>query len=330
MKRARWKSVCLVLSMSAVASHAFGQDNKAAAEALFDEAKKLMAAKRYAEACPKFADSERLDPGVGTLLNLGLCYKQNGQTASAWSSYREAASQARSEGQADREDLARQEAAALEPQLTKLVIEVPKETAAINGLEIRRDGEMVPPGLWGVPAPVDPGMRTLDVAAPNKKPLHLETKTEGAGATAKVVIPTLEDAPPPPPPATVTTNDTVTPPADQGVKSDVHPGRTQRIVGFVVGGAGALTVATGTWFTLLSVAQNKAAQNTNNPTKKANFKSDADNSRTIGFVGIGVGAAVLIGGIVIIVTAPSGAKTALSVTPELAANGGGFHLSGTF
>jgi len=329
VKRARWKSVCLVLSVSAAASHALGQDNKAAAEALFDDAKKLMAAKRYAEACPKFADSERLDPGVGTLLNLGLCYKQNGQTASAWSSYREAASQARSEGQTDREELARQEAAALEPQLTKLVIEVPKETAAINGLEIKRDGEVVPAGLWGVPAPVDPGMRTIDVAAPNKKALHLETKTEGAGSTAKVVIPPLEDGPAPPP-AAVTTTNPVLPPADQGATPDAHPGRTQRIVGFVIGGAGALTVGAGTWFTLLSVAQNKASQQTNNPTKKANFKSDADNSRTIGFVGIGVGAAVLIGGIVVIVTAPSGTKTALSVTPELAANGGGLSLSGAF
>jgi hypothetical protein len=329
VKRARWKSVCLVLSVSAVASHAFGQDNKAAAEALFDDAKKLMAAKRYAEACPKFADSERLDPGVGTLLNLGLCYKQNGQTASAWSAYREAASQARSEGQTDREDLARQEAAALEPQLTKLVIEVPKETAAISGLEIRRDGDLVPSGLWGVPAPVDPGLRTIDVVAPNKKPLHLETKSEGAGSTAKVVIPPLE-AGPAAPPAPVTPTETVAPPVDQGVQPNAHPGRTQRIIGFVVSGAGALTVGTGTWFTLLSVAQNKASQNTNNPTKKANFKSDADNSRTIGFVGIGVGAAVLIGGIVIIVTAPSGTTTALSVTPELANNGGGLTLSGAF
>ena len=135
MKRARYQSVWLVLSALAAAPHALGQDNKAAAEALFDDAKKLMAAKHYAEACPKFADSQRLDPGVGTLLNLGLCYKQNGQTASAWSSYREAASLARSEGQSDREDLARQEAANLEPQLTKLVIEVPKDTAAIAGLE---------------------------------------------------------------------------------------------------------------------------------------------------------------------------------------------------
>jgi len=330
VKRARWKSVCLVLSVSAVTSHALGQDNKAAAEALFDDAKKLMAAKRYAEACPKLADSERLDPGVGTLLNLGLCYKQNGQTASAWSAYREAASQARAEGQSDREDLARQEAATLEPQLTKLVIEVPADTAAIPGLEIKRDGDVVPQGLWGVPAPVDPGMRSIDVAAPNKKPLHLDAKTEGAGATAKVVIPPLENAPAAPPVAAGASG-TVTPPPDQGAATpDAHPGRTQRIIGFVVGGAGVAVGAVGTWFTLLSVAQTKASQTTNNETKKANDKSDADNSRTIGFVGLGVGAAVLIGGIVIVVTAPSGSQTALSVTPVLAANGGGLNLGGTF
>lgn len=330
MKRARWKSVCLLLTVSGVTSHALGQDNQAAAEALFDDAKKLMAAKHYAEACPKLADSQRLDPGVGTLLNLGLCYKQNGQTASAWSTYREAASQARAEGQADREELARKEAAALEPQLTKLVIEVPKETAAINGLEIKRDGDVVPAGLWGVPAPVDPGVSKIDVAAPNKKPLHLEAKTEGAGAIAKVVIPPLEDGPPPPPPVAATSNG-ATPGADRGAPLvEAHPGRTQRIVGFVVGGAGVLTGAAGTWFTLLSIAQNKASENASSANRKEKFKNDADNSRTIGFGGLGIGAAVLIGGIVIVVTAPSGSPVALAVTPEFGANRAGLHLSGTF
>src|SRR6185369_325633 len=124
VQRVRWISACVLALGLSVPSRAFAQNDKAAAEALFDDAKKLMEAKRYPEACKKFADSQKLDPGVGTLLNLGRCYKENGQTASAWSTYREAASQARAEQQSDREDLARDEAAQLEPRLTKLVIEV--------------------------------------------------------------------------------------------------------------------------------------------------------------------------------------------------------------
>ena len=328
MNRARWISASLLVAALGAAPHAFAQDNKAAAEALFDDAKKLMEAKRYGEACPKFADSQRMDPGVGTLLNLGLCYKQNGQTASAWSTYREAAAQARAAGQSDREQLARDEATALEPQLTKLVIEVPAATASIQGLEIKRDGALVPQGLWGVPAPVDPGTRGIDVTAPSKKPLHLEARTVGAGSTAKVVIPTLEDGPPPPPDAggQGTSINVVPPPPPP----DPSTGKGQRILGFVVGGAGILVGGVGTWFGLLSVAENKAADNTSSSSKKANYKSNSDAHRTIGFIGIGVGAAALISGIVIVVTAPSAPKTALTITPEVGENTAGLRLAGSF
>ena len=330
MNRARWLPAALVLSVLTACPHAYAQDDKAAAEVLFDEAKKMMAAKRYGEACPKFADSQRLDPGVGTLLNLGLCYKQLGQTASAWSTYLEAASLARSAGQDDREELARQEAKALEPQLTKLVIEVPPDAARIDGLTIKRDGGDVPRGLWGVPAPVDPGKRTIDVTAPNKKPLHLEANAQGAGATSKVVIPVLEDGPPPVvanPPSVEPTPATLAPVAPQ----DPHPGKTQRIIGYVVGGAGILTGAVGTWFCLLSVAENKAADQTSNEAHKEQHRSDAQSARTVGFVGIGVGATAFIAGLVLVVTAPKAPATAnLLVVPEFAEHEAGLSLRGRF
>src|ERR1019366_5157952 len=55
-----------------------------AAEALFEEGRSLVAAGKYAEACPKFADSERLGPSVATLLNLAKCWGRGGRTAPAW------------------------------------------------------------------------------------------------------------------------------------------------------------------------------------------------------------------------------------------------------
>jgi len=330
VKRATWISSSLLVAALAAAPHARAQNDKAAAEALFDDAKKLMEAKRYPEACKKFADSQKLDPGVGTLLNLGRCYKENGQTASAWSTYREAASQARAEQQSDREDLARDEAAQLEPRLTKLVIEVSPPTAALQGLEIKRDGASVPQGLWGVPAPVDPGVRTIDVTAPGKKPIHLEARTEGFGAVSKIVIPPLEDGPPAP--VAPVAGAAGAPPADQGQPAPAaNPGKTQRIVGYVVGGTGIVAIGVGTWFVLYARAQDQVGDNADEQSRQDRYHGDAKTSRTVGFVTIGSGAALLVGGIVLVATAPHAAeKASLTLVPEIAENRAGLHLFGRF
>src|SRR5215472_1302913 len=83
-------SVVLLSWVHAVPVRAQQASTEVAAQALFEEGKRLMSEGKYREACAKLADSERLDPGAGTLLNLAACYEKNAQTASAWSTYVEA------------------------------------------------------------------------------------------------------------------------------------------------------------------------------------------------------------------------------------------------
>src|SRR5262245_18728599 len=59
-------------------------DDSAAAQALFDQGRKLMESERWAEACPKLEESQRLDPAGGTLLHLALCREHEGRIATAW------------------------------------------------------------------------------------------------------------------------------------------------------------------------------------------------------------------------------------------------------
>src|SRR5580658_1649767 len=70
-----------------------------AAETLFEQGRELLATGKLVEACDKFAESQKLDPAVGTLLNLGDCYAKRGMTATAWATFMLAASTAHSANQ---------------------------------------------------------------------------------------------------------------------------------------------------------------------------------------------------------------------------------------
>ncbi len=170
-------------------------DQRAEAQALFDDARRLMADKRFADACPKLEESQRLDPGLGTLLNLAECQAQVGKTASAWANFLEAAFQAKAAGQAKRENTARTRAAALEPRLSRLTI------LAVPGakVEIKRDGAVVTSSLFGTAVPVDPGEHVVSASAPGKTPWESKVTVRPEGHQVSVSVPQLEDAAPPPP-----------------------------------------------------------------------------------------------------------------------------------
>ncbi len=169
-----------VLVMSAAPSAHAG--DAALAEALFTEARQLMAEGKYAEACPKFDASNRIDPAVGTLLNLAACYEKLGKTATAWATYLQVASSPQGDV---RGDYARQHAAALLPMLSKVTIRVPNAPA---GASVTRDGIAVPPGAFGAAIPVDPGHHVIEATAAGRIRFHREVDVPSGTSTSVVVV----------------------------------------------------------------------------------------------------------------------------------------------
>src|SRR5579871_5749195 len=108
------------LLVAGLASAQPSAGNQAAAQTLYDEGRKLMKEQKYAEACPKLEESERIDPSPGTEFHLADCYAHTGRTASAWARFTSLADSLKVSGQREREAVARARATALEPRLTKL------------------------------------------------------------------------------------------------------------------------------------------------------------------------------------------------------------------
>jgi hypothetical protein len=182
----------VVLATSSVAQAEASQADKITARALFDEGRRLVGEGKHAEACPKFEESRRLDPGIGTMFNLADCLEATGKTASAWSVFLETAARLKAEGGApEKEQAARKRAAALEPKLSKLKIVVP-ESAQVDGLVVKRDGSPQGRGAWGVSIPVDPGVHVIEAVAPGRRRWVQSIELAKAGADVTVTVAPLE------------------------------------------------------------------------------------------------------------------------------------------
>jgi hypothetical protein len=183
--------------MSALAEPAqaqSGTDSAALAEALYRQARELMNEGRHAEACPKLAESQRLDPATGTLLNLAACHEAMGKLATAWLEYGEGLLSARRDQREDRVRFVEERLKELEPRLSMLTVTV-DQAADVPELEIRLNGALIGAAARGVPAPVDPGTHVIEARAPGKKPWRQEFTIAAEADRKTVTVPALEDAP---------------------------------------------------------------------------------------------------------------------------------------
>ncbi len=341
-------ALCLCAApRSARADDAPPSDNVTKARALFSEGRKLVQDGNYEQACPKFAESLRLNDGIGTQFNLADCWEHIGRTASAQSLFLGAAASAHAAGQAEREQVAKARADALEPRLLHLLIDVraadPELTIHRNQVEVKRDS-------WNAAVPVDPGMYAIEASAPGKKTWAARVSVPANASEAiSVTVPPLEDAAAACEKAAPVEAVSAIPPKNLEQKpvsapplSDGDSRSTRRTAySLALGGFGVAALGVGTVLALEYKSKNDDARaicpsgfgcSSADIDRHSGLVSDAKTFRTWSFVGFGLGGAAVVGAAVLYF-APSSSQRAsgFSAAPFVTADGSwGAVASGKF
>lgn len=308
-----------------IASTAFA-NNKDKADALFKQGKKLAAEKKYAEACPAFEKSMKLDPAIGTQLNIGKCYEDWGFLGKALVAYRAAEKMAH-DAKDDREPKIKAIIEELDSNVPRLTIKLPKQ-ASSEGVVVKLDNK--PFTTFGESMIVDPGPHTIDYTVDGVKKQKTVPVERGGDSEVTLDIP-----------------------KDRVVKKHVDeqdgehtvvgpwkpvdgpaPGHTQRLGGLVLGGAGVIAIGVSSLMTLSARGQyNDALEMYCNNAKdmcdpmgleQTHDARSTANTATIIFIG---GAVAVAGGIALYVLAPKSAEHADAqaryVVPSVTPDGAG-------
>lgn len=239
----------IALGVSLLLFPASVRAQSAEAEALFRDGRALIKRGQLAAGCDKLAASERLESSVGTLLNLGDCREKQGKLATAWAAFRKAEAMAKRAGSDERRQAeAGRRAAALEPKLPGLVIEVARP---VDGLTVRRDAELVDAAQWSTTLPVDPGSYTIVAEAPGYQPWRTTVAVAATTRRQLVSVPQLARTPVASLPDAPAAEPVAPPTIAAPVRTRETWSATRKVsVGLAVLGAGA--VGTGVYFGLHS------------------------------------------------------------------------------
>lgn len=258
------------------------------AETLFRDGKALMAEGHYAEACPKLAESERIDPALGALLALAFCHEKEGKTATAWAEFVTAQGRAEKANEVERERLAHSYVEALEARLLRVTITVRPDMQSVQGFELRQNGAPLTRATWGVAAPVDPGEQVVEATAPGRRPWMIRFVVHEGDPTHAIEVPSLEPNAPPLPALAA-------PAPDLARAPETHSGRTW---GYAIGGLGIASVAVGAYFGVRAIGKNDDAKALCSPTNCTSAEgiarnSEARSSATISTIAIAGGLAAV-------------------------------------
>lgn len=208
-------------------AHAQGRDPVAATE-LFTQGREMLKNGDLEKACPLFAESLRLDPAVGTALNLAECEERRGQLTSALRAWQQAINLAEANND-ERGQVAQQRYDALLPTVPRLTIVLAPDSP--GGTTVMREEVLLGSATLGRPLPVDPGRHVITVRAPKRKETRVTIVLDPGDARTVTVSP-----------GPLLKPDPVRGPVIE-VKDD---GKSQRTLAYVLGGVGVAGIVAAT------------------------------------------------------------------------------------
>jgi hypothetical protein len=228
------------------------------AEALFREGKELMDAGQTSQACAKFAESQRLEAALGTLLNLAVCHERDGKTASAWSAFSDAQTMAERAGDDERAEFARSQFERLRSAVPRLVIRVTEQTPEP---EVLVDGSMLGQAAWGTEVPLDPGVHRVQARAPGRKTWLASPSLVDGGKATVLEVPPLTLEGPPAAPVVKPTAEKAHDARVAGVGLESSRANNLRRTGAIIGGGIALAgLAVGSYWGLRALSKQRIVE----------------------------------------------------------------------
>jgi hypothetical protein len=287
----------------------------ALAEVLYQKGRQLMAEGKYAEACPKFAESYRLDAATGTLLNLASCHEGEHKLATAWLEYTEAVASAKRDHRDDRVKFAEEHLAAIEPKLSHLTVTA-DPGAEIPELKVQVDGVMLLGAARGVPAPIDPGEHVVEAQAPGRKPWSKRVRFGEEKQDITVTVPVLEVEVAAPAPAEQPASTT---PLQLGPSNLESPARPIPTSVYIAGGVtGALAIGAG----ITGAVYMKDRKGGDTPAKQWGVAN-------LAFIGAAVVGAGVTGYLYLTRPAKSSPATGVAIAPFISTSSAGVTLGGS-
>jgi hypothetical protein len=308
------------VALCALAGAAHAQPSRA--EQLFKKGQKLLGEKRYPEACTAFEESDHIDPQIGVKLNAGRCFQEWGKLATAWRWYTEAEQMANKAGD-KRTPQIHALIESIERDVPRLTLVLPPD-AITDHLAIQLDGVALALATVGDERRVDPGLHEMTIVVEGRaRPRTIQVQR---GDRTRITLDV---------PIRVRARRTPEPVVDSG--------RTRRLIGLGVAGAGGLAVGIAGITTLRAHSDYdhalhgycNGAPDMCDPTGLSRTHS-ARHRANIATVVTLLGAAAVGGGLYVYYTTPQAAERpdrpghALYLVPAIGGDGAGIVLGGAF
>lgn len=299
------------------------------ADTLFKKAKRLLADKRYAEACQTFEDVVKLDPkAIGGLLNAGKCYEEWGRLARAYTWYEKALTTA-AEAKDEREPQIKALVEELDTNVPRLTIKVPDGADLAIVATLTLDGRPVDQATLGQENRVDPGPHVIEFTVDGKKKKKTAPVERGGSSEITVDIPKAKPRGP-------------DEPEEQPVVAvpSSTPGRGRKIAGIVVGSAGVVAIGVAGALTLSArskyldaIDQHCGGSSSNCTPEGLDITHDARSRANKMTVVTLIGVAAVAGGVILYLTAPTASARedrTVYLAPQITGDGAAAVLGGTF